>query len=130
MKIIVSIAVAMVLGVTVMFLPIVMHTQVSAATHSQWLSGGESEKFDQDVREAIAAAEAATSLVTIDDAAQTLGKLDTGPSPFPSSLSHVILVVVTGLLAAMGVSLYSRKRIGARAPVRGLLACTRDINKN
>ena len=110
-KIIVSVAVAVVLGVAVMFLPIVTYTHLSSTTDNKWLSGEENMTFDQDQREATEAAEAASSIATLDDAAQTLGKMDTGPSPFPSSLFYAILVVATGLAAALGVSLYSKKKM-------------------
>lgn len=116
-KIIVSAAVAMVLGVAVMFLPIVTYTNLPVTTDRQSLSGGENETFDWDL--SIAPSEAASvaeeakraPLEKIDDAAQILGRADAGPSPFPSSLLHVIIVVATGLVAAAGVALFSRKRM-------------------
>lgn len=110
-KIVVSVGVAVVLGVVVMFLPIVTYTHLSLTTENKWLTGGENMTFGQDEREAAEAGEAAPSLATLDDAAQTLGKMDTGPSPFPSSLFYAILVVATGLAAALGVSLYSKKKM-------------------
>ena len=111
-KIIVSVTVAVVLGVAVMFLPIVTYTHLSSTTDNKWLSGGENMTFGPDEAEEPArAAKAAPSLATLDDAAQTLGKMDTGPSPFPSSLFYVFLVVATGLAAALGVSLYSKKKM-------------------
>ncbi len=110
-KIVVSVAVAVVLGVAVMFLPILTYTHLSLTTDNKWLSGGENMTFSQDEREAAEAGEAAPSIATLDDAAQTLGKMDTGPSPFPSSLLYAILVVATGLVAALGVSLYSKKKM-------------------
>ena len=111
-KILVSVAVAVVLGVAVMFLPIVTYTHLSLTTDNKWLTGGENMTFGGDERsEAAAGVASATSIGTLDDAAQTLGKLDTGPSPFPSSLFYAILVAATGLAAALAVSLYSKKKM-------------------
>ena len=115
-RIIVSVAVAVALGVTVMFLPILTYTHLPLATDNKWLTGGENMTFGEDQRSETAASapdatKGYTSIGTLDDAAQTLGKLDTGPSPFPSSLFYAILVAATGLAAALGVSLYSKKKM-------------------
>ena len=111
-RIIVSVAVAVALGVAVMFLPILTYTHLPLATDNKWLTGGENMTFGEDQTEEPArAGAAATSIATLDDAAQTLGKLDTGPSPFPSSLFYAILVAATGLAAALGVSLCSKKKM-------------------
>ncbi len=119
----VSVAVGMVLGVAVMFLPIVMYTHLSVTTDTRRLTGGENETFDLkpgvSASEAAEAAEAAkmAPLEKLDEAAQVLGRADAGPLPFPSSLVHVILVLATGLIAALGLSLYFKKKMG---PVRNL----------
>ena len=111
-RIIVSVAVAVALGVAVMFLPILTYTHLSLTTDNKWLAGGENMTFGEDQRyETPAEAFSATSIGTLDDAAQKLGKMDTGPSPFPSSLFYAILVAATGLAAALAVSLYSKKKM-------------------
>jgi hypothetical protein len=48
-------------------------------------------------------------LPTLGEAARAYGMLDARTEPFPSSLLPVALLVATGLIAALGVSLYYRK---------------------
>ena len=103
-----SVAVAVALGVAVMFLPILTYTHLPLTTDDKWLSGGENMTFGEDERFSTAAEAPSAAL---DVAAQKLGKMDTGPSPFPSSLFYAILIAASGLAAALVVSLYSKKKM-------------------
>jgi ABC-type glycerol-3-phosphate transport system permease component len=112
MRIIVAVTAAIVLGVVVMLLPIVAYTQISVTTKAvpQSTITGEENNTRQASKENEPTF-AVTSPETIDKAAKTYGTTDTGPSPFPSSLFPVLLLVVTSLVAAIGASMYFKRKV-------------------
>jgi len=79
---------AAVLGVMIMLLPILVFTPTL---------NGSSGVFSTDV-------------VDMFSAAQTLGKSDVGGVSFPSSVTHVGLVVIIGLIIALSTYFYIKKR--------------------
>ncbi len=110
MKIIVSVAAAVALGVLLMLMPIMVYTRslVSTEVTPQWLS----EENDRGLPavENASVTKSAASLDTL-EAAQAYGIRDAGPSPFPSSLFHMLLVAATGLVAAIGVSMFFKRKM-------------------
>ena len=84
----VSILSATVLGITIMLLPILAFTPTL---------NGSSEVFSTDLIERFSNA-------------QTLGKSDVGGVLFPSSVTHVGLVVIIGLIIALSTYFYTKKR--------------------
>lgn len=94
-KSIASITAVVVLGIMVMLIPV--------ATYPQLLGGGENslrttfgeERDDYN----------STSWRTLDEAAQALGKIDIGPTSFPTSLLQATLLLAASLIAAVAISL-------------------------
>lgn len=109
-KIIVSVAAAIALGVLLMLMPIMVYTSnlVSTEVTSQWL--GEQSDRGLPTGENASTLKLAEGLDTF-EAAQTYGTMDAGPSPFPSSLFHMLLVAATGMVAAIGVSMFLKRKM-------------------
>jgi len=97
-KIIASIAVAIMVGVMVMFIPIMVFT-THLITTSQEVSPQNEPNFTR------------AGTQPLNEAAQTYGKIDTGPAPFPTSLLHAFLVAATGFSAALGISQFFKRKI-------------------
>ena len=118
MKLVAAVAAAVVLGVAIMFMPILAYTQLFATTR---VIQGTSQEANCTVEnqdtyclgqpdgEEGRGLKNAT-LEVLDEAAQVYGVIDVGPTPFPSSLLHVVPVVATGLAAAIAASLYVRRK--------------------
>lgn len=87
-----SITVAIFLGFIVMLMPILTYTQFLGSTGDNTLGTASSEQ--RDVYES-------TSWKTLDEAAQTLGKMDTGAPLFPTSLIVTILIAATSTITAI-----------------------------
>jgi len=109
-KIIASIVIAIVLGVTVMLVPVITLTY----HHPVTLTDSQEESSPENTLRQTAGEGSSfksASLETLDEAAKAYGRMDTGPLPFPSSLFHVILLVTAGLVAAVGISIYFKRKI-------------------
>jgi len=128
--IVASVTVAMVLGVLVMVVPILTYGQFFAAIEGKERGGenllrplateaGNDTKSatlgtveeDAQTRGEEEFTVGASSLETLDEAAQAYGKMDAGPSPFSSSLFHALLLIAAGLVAGLGFSLYSKRKM-------------------
>jgi len=102
-EIIAYVAMAVTFGVIVMLIPIVVFVPFYVTTDvrrdvSQQENGFKTAPTPQTFNE-------------FEEAAQTYGRIDTGPAPFPSSLLHVMLIVAVGFSFALGVSQYFKRRI-------------------
>jgi hypothetical protein len=106
MKIIAAVALAVILGVVVMLIPIVAYVQVSVTTKAVAQPAGAENNTRQTAGE-----NEPTLAVAINKAAQTYGTTDAGPSPFPSSLFPVLLLAVASLVAAIGASMYFKRKV-------------------
>jgi len=102
-EIIAYVAMAVTFGVIVMLIPIMVFAPFYVAT---------------DVRTDVSQQENGSKTVptpqtfnALEEAAQTYGRIDTGPAPFPASLLHVMLIVAVGFSFALGVSQYYKRRI-------------------
>ena len=93
-----------------MLMPIMVYTSdlVSTEVTSQWLGGENNRALPSE--ENASAIKSAEGLDTF-EAAQTYGIMDAGPSPFPSSLFHMLLVAATGMVAAIGVSMFLKRKM-------------------
>ena len=95
-KQIASATVAISLGVIVMLMPILAYTQFLGDTEANALgtaSGEQSDSYES------------TSWKTLDETAQSLGQMDTGSTPFPTSVIQTILLAGTSLMVALVTSL-------------------------
>jgi hypothetical protein len=101
-KQIASITTAFFLGIIVMLIPILTYTQFLGNTEVNTLEPASSEQ--RDIYES-------TSWKTLEEAAQALGQMDTGPAPFPTSVIQTILLAGTSLITALVITLAIRGRI-------------------
>jgi hypothetical protein len=101
-KKIASIAASVFLGIVVMLMPILATTQLLGSPEPNTLGTAEGER---------GGSSASSSWKTLDDAAQTLGQMDTGPAPFPTSVTHTILLAGTSFIVALVTSLAMKSRI-------------------
>ena len=92
MKRLLIFASAILLGVVVMLLPIFLLRYSGAVTFTHTMRGSENE------------------LTGWVERAHTYGQMDIGPVPFPWSLIYAGLILTTGLLAALGIVLFIKKR--------------------
>lgn len=88
MKKIVLFTSAVILGLVIMFLPIMILTPEQT---------DQSESFSMDLTGRL-------------NASQTLGKSDVGSIPFPTSVIHVGSLTLFGLIIAYGIFLYMKKK--------------------
>jgi hypothetical protein len=109
-KTIATIAIAIVLGVTVMLSPVMTFMYLCPTTAAM-----DSSEYGQENKGGTQLSGEACETQGIEStfsAAQTYGRMDIEPVPFPSSLLYVMLLVLTGLVAALAATLYFRNRIG------------------
>jgi len=118
MKLVAAVAAAVVLGVVIMFMPIMAYTQLFVTTRAIYGTSQEANCTVEN-QDAFCIAQPdgeegrglkSATLEVLDEAAQVYGVIDVGPTPFPSSLLHVVQVVATGLAAAIAASLYVRRK--------------------
>ena len=99
---IVSITAAFFLGIVVMLMPILTYTQFLGDNGANTLGAESSEQRDS---------YDSTSWKTLDEAAQKLGKINTSPTSFPTSLTQTILLSATSLITALITTLLIRRKI-------------------
>jgi len=91
-KQIASTTAAVFLGIIVMLMPILAYTPFLGDTEANTLGTASSEQRDN---------YESTPWKTLDETAQSLGQMDTGPAPFPTSVIQTILLAGTSLIAAL-----------------------------
>jgi hypothetical protein len=97
-KQIASIFFAILLGITIMFAPIVAYTQLINQGQSEGTLNQEDMKTD--------------TYRSLNEAAQTLGKNDLGSTFITQNLLQILLLVVATSAAALAISVRIRKKIG------------------
>jgi len=112
LKLIIATAAAFALGIVVMLIPIMTFTAFTTVvtTKGASLSGGENDTSQP--------AEAqkqrylqVTSFETLKEAAQTYGMVDATPAPSSATLLHAGLLIAGSLVAAVGVSLFTKRKM-------------------
>ena len=100
-KRLISITIAPILGIVVMLMPILAYTlflDSNEGTNTLRV-GPNGKSYDS------------TSWETLDEAARTLGKIDTGASPFLINLIQSVLLAVASIMTALVISLVGKRKI-------------------
>ncbi|MHA2067924.1 MAG: hypothetical protein ACXABY_26485 [Candidatus Thorarchaeota archaeon] len=93
---------AVFLGIIVMLMPILAYTQFLGDTEANTRGTASSEQIDS---------YESTSWKTLEETAQSLGQMDAGTTPFPTSVIQTVLLAGTSLIAALVASLAIKGRI-------------------
>jgi H+/Cl- antiporter ClcA len=115
MKIVVWVAVAVALGVIVMLAPLMVFTVYSYHSVVTEVESGQESPSGIGGNQTYSTTEGgignkSVPSPTLSEAARVYGMLDAKTETFPSSLFPVVLLVAIGLMMALGVSLFYRRR--------------------